>query len=64
MKSRRKQETKFACGSFQANSDEDLRVEVAALDQYMVGSAKKLKGLFPDWVDVVAYSSFMSSYVF
>ncbi|KAI3966619.1 hypothetical protein MKW92_024597 [Papaver armeniacum] len=25
---------------------------------------EKLKGLFPDWVDVVAYSSFMSSYTF
>ncbi|XP_030496880.2 uncharacterized protein LOC115712690 isoform X1 [Cannabis sativa] len=48
----------------EANSGEDLRVEVAVLDQYMVGDAKKLKGLFPDWVDVVAYSSFVSSYVF
>lgn len=48
----------------QASSGEDLRVEVAVLDQHMVDAAKKLKGLFPDWVDVIAYSSFLSSYVF
>ncbi|PON82841.1 hypothetical protein TorRG33x02_214150 [Trema orientale] len=48
----------------EASDGEDLRVEVAVLDQYLVGAAKKLKGLFPDWVDVTAYSSFMSSYVF
>ncbi|XP_031386767.1 endoplasmic reticulum metallopeptidase 1 isoform X2 [Punica granatum] len=48
----------------EASSLEDLRVDVAVLDQYMVGAAKKLKGLFPDWVDVTAYSSFMSSYTF
>ncbi|KAG2706640.1 hypothetical protein I3760_05G113100 [Carya illinoinensis] len=48
----------------EASSSEDLRVEVAVLDQKLVGGAKKLKSLFPDWVDVTAYSSFMSSYVF
>ena len=48
----------------QASTHEGLRVEVAVLDQHVVGTAKKLKGLFPDWVDVVAYSSFMSSYIF
>ncbi|EXC06150.1 Endoplasmic reticulum metallopeptidase 1 [Morus notabilis] len=48
----------------EASSGEDLRVEVAVLDQHMVNAAKKLKGLFPDWVDVVAYSSYLSSYVF
>ncbi|KAK4760488.1 hypothetical protein SAY87_005381 [Trapa incisa] len=48
----------------EASSSEDLRVDVAVLDQYMVDDAKKLKSLFPDWVDVVAYSSFMSSYTF
>lgn len=48
----------------QANSTEPLKVEVAVLDQYMVQEAKELKLRFPDWVDVVAYTSFMSSYSF
>ncbi|KAG6651302.1 hypothetical protein I3843_06G095700 [Carya illinoinensis] len=48
----------------EASSSEDLRVEVAVLDQKLVDAAKKLKSLFPDWVDVTAYSSFMSSYIF
>ncbi|KAI4343381.1 hypothetical protein L6164_010736 [Bauhinia variegata] len=48
----------------EANSTEPLRVELAVLDQKLVGSAKRLKGLFPDWVDVVSYSSFMSTYHF
>uniref|UniRef100_A0A5B6ZB01 Putative endoplasmic reticulum metallopeptidase 1 n=1 Tax=Davidia involucrata TaxID=16924 RepID=A0A5B6ZB01_DAVIN len=48
----------------EASSSEVLRIEVAVIDQYLMESAKKLKGLFPDWVDVIAYSSFMSTYVF
>lgn len=48
----------------EANSSETLTVEVMVLDQYMVESTKKLKGLFPDWVDVTAYSSFISSYTY
>ncbi|GMY26477.1 endoplasmic reticulum metallopeptidase 1 isoform X1 [Fagus crenata] len=48
----------------EASSSEDLTVEVAVLDQNLVGAAKKLKSLFPDWVDVIAYSSFMSTYIF
>ncbi|OIW19126.1 hypothetical protein TanjilG_03616 [Lupinus angustifolius] len=48
----------------EANSSEALRVDLAVLDQKLVGPAKRLKGLFPDWVDVTAYSSFMSSYIF
>ncbi|KAK9934393.1 hypothetical protein M0R45_021539 [Rubus argutus] len=48
----------------EASSSEDLRVEVAVVDQYMVDEANKLRGLFPEWVDVVAYSSFLSSYIF
>ncbi|KAK9277748.1 hypothetical protein L1049_007295 [Liquidambar formosana] len=48
----------------EASSSEALRVEVAVLDQYLVDSARKLKGLFPNWVDVTAYSSFLSSYIF
>lgn len=48
----------------EAGSSESLRVEVAVLDQYLTESATKLKGLFPNWIDVTAFSSFMSSYVF
>lgn len=48
----------------QASSSDELRVEVAVLDQYLVEEAKKLKRLFPDWVDVTAYSSFLSTYTF
>ncbi|KAH9708258.1 peptidase M28 domain-containing protein [Citrus sinensis] len=48
----------------EASSPENLRVEVAVLDQVLVDEAKKLKGLFPDWTDVTAYSSFRSSYTF
>ncbi|KAM2888089.1 hypothetical protein FF1_011872 [Malus domestica] len=48
----------------EASGFEDLRVDVAVIDQYMVDETKKLRGLFPEWVDVVAYSSFLSSYIF
>ncbi|PSS26958.1 Endoplasmic reticulum metallopeptidase [Actinidia chinensis var. chinensis] len=48
----------------EASSSEALRIEVAVLDQYLLESTKNLKGLFPNWVDVTAYSSFMSSYIF
>ncbi|TQE09255.1 hypothetical protein C1H46_005190 [Malus baccata] len=48
----------------EASGSEDLRVDVAVIDQYMVDETKKLRGLFPEWVDVVAYSSFLSSYIF
>ncbi|KAE9603054.1 putative peptidase M28 [Lupinus albus] len=48
----------------EANSSEALRVDLAVLDQKLVGPAKRLKNLFPDWVDVTGYSSFMSSYIF
>ncbi|KAK7319050.1 hypothetical protein RJT34_03760 [Clitoria ternatea] len=47
----------------EANSSEALRVDLSVLDQKLVGPAKRLKSLFPNWVDVVAYSSFMSSYI-
>ncbi|CAJ1935659.1 unnamed protein product [Sphenostylis stenocarpa] len=47
----------------EANSSEALRVDVAVLDQKLVDPVKRLKDLFPDWVDVIAYSSFMSSYI-
>ncbi|XP_022131778.1 endoplasmic reticulum metallopeptidase 1 [Momordica charantia] len=48
----------------EANSPKELRIDVAVLDQQLTNEAKKLKSLFPDWVDVVAYSSFMSTYTF
>ncbi|XP_068664506.1 uncharacterized protein [Aristolochia californica] len=48
----------------EANCSESLRVDVAVLDQYLVDSSRKLKGLFPSWVDVTAYSTFFSSYLF
>lgn len=48
----------------EANNSEALRVDLAILDQKLVDPIKRLKNLFPDWVDVVAYSSFMSSYIF
>ncbi|KAJ4822548.1 hypothetical protein Tsubulata_050090 [Turnera subulata] len=48
----------------EASGSGDLRVEVAVIDQVLVNEAKNLKGLFPDWMDLVSYSSFMSSYVF
>ncbi|KAL5537792.1 hypothetical protein UlMin_042232 [Ulmus minor] len=48
----------------EANRNEDLRVEVAVLDQHLLHSANNLKSLFPEWVDVVAYSSFFSTYLF
>ncbi|XP_012085666.1 endoplasmic reticulum metallopeptidase 1 isoform X2 [Jatropha curcas] len=48
----------------EASNSNDLRVELAVVDQVLFDGAKNLKGLFPDWVDVTAYSSFMSSYTF
>ncbi|KAK8485551.1 hypothetical protein V6N13_090471 [Hibiscus sabdariffa] len=48
----------------EANSSGDLRVEVAVLDQILVDETKKLKRLFPAWADVIAFSSFMSTYIF
>ncbi|KAM7487151.1 hypothetical protein LguiB_024635 [Lonicera macranthoides] len=47
----------------EASSSEDIRVEVGVVDQYLLESAKKLKGLFPNWVDVTAYTSYLSSYI-
>ncbi|KAE8732073.1 NADH-ubiquinone oxidoreductase 11 kDa subunit [Hibiscus syriacus] len=48
----------------EASNTGDLRVDLAVLDQVLVDEAKKLKGLFPPWADVTAFSSFMSTYVF
>ncbi|XP_058103302.1 uncharacterized protein LOC131246870 isoform X1 [Magnolia sinica] len=48
----------------EANSSEAVRVDVAVLDQYLVDDLRKLKGFFPSWVDVTAYSIFLSTYSF
>ncbi|XP_021630979.1 endoplasmic reticulum metallopeptidase 1 isoform X3 [Manihot esculenta] len=48
----------------EASNSSDVRVELAVIDQFLIDGAKNLRGLFPDWVDVTAYASFMSSYVF
>ncbi|KAJ6851924.1 endoplasmic reticulum metallopeptidase 1 isoform X1 [Iris pallida] len=48
----------------EANSSDAMRVELAVLDQYIVDEVKKLKSLFPNWADITAYSSFMSTYHF
>jgi hypothetical protein len=49
---------------FQASSSEALRVDLSVLDQKLVGPAKTLKNAFPNWVDVVGYSNFLSTYTF
>lgn len=48
----------------EAKNSEPLRVDVAVMDQHLTESAMKLKGLFPKWMDVASFSSFMSSHVF
>ncbi|KAA3465821.1 endoplasmic reticulum metallopeptidase 1-like isoform X2 [Gossypium australe] len=37
----------------EASNSEDLRVDVAVLDQILVDETKKLKALFPAWADVI-----------
>ncbi|XP_051144524.1 uncharacterized protein LOC127260697 isoform X2 [Andrographis paniculata] len=46
----------------EANSSKPLRVDVAVVDLHLTELALKLKGLFPSWMDVTAYTSFLSSY--
>lgn len=48
----------------EAKSQEKLSINIAVLDQQLTNEVKRLKSLFPDWVDVIAYSSFMSTYTF
>lgn len=48
----------------EASSSEALRVDLAILDQYLVNDTQKLKDMFPDWIDVTAFSTFFSSYTF
>ncbi|KAJ0256056.1 Zn-dependent exopeptidases superfamily protein [Hirschfeldia incana] len=48
----------------EANSEEELRVDLAVLDQRLDEETRRLKSLFPGWSDVIAYSSFLSTYTF
>ncbi|XP_039132919.1 uncharacterized protein LOC120269985 isoform X3 [Dioscorea cayenensis subsp. rotundata] len=48
----------------EANSSEALRVDLAVVDQYLVDDTKKLKNTFPRWIDVTAFSSFLTTYYF
>lgn len=48
----------------EANGSEPLRVEVGVLDQYMTDDFRRLKSLFPKWIDIVGYSSFLSTYFY
>lgn len=48
----------------EASSEEEVRVDVAVLDQRLDEETIHLKGLFPKWSDVIAYTSFLSTYLF
>ncbi|WZZ68191.1 hypothetical protein YC2023_079561 [Brassica napus] len=48
----------------EANKEEELRVDLAVLDQRVDEETRHLKSLFPGWSDVIAYSSFLSTYSF
>ncbi|KAL8550695.1 hypothetical protein ACS0TY_009194 [Phlomoides rotata] len=47
----------------EASSSEALRVDIAVVDLYLTDSTSKLKSLFPSWMDVTAFTSFLSSYI-
>ncbi|CAM0905642.1 unnamed protein product [Alopecurus aequalis] len=46
----------------EANSSEQLRIDVAVLDQFLVDSTKELKSLFPSWADMTVFTTFFSTY--
>ncbi|KAM0934905.1 putative peptidase M28 [Dioscorea sansibarensis] len=48
----------------EANSSEALRVDLAVVDQHLVDDTEKLKTIFPRWIDVTAFSSFLTTYYF
>ncbi|KFK41146.1 hypothetical protein AALP_AA2G091500 [Arabis alpina] len=48
----------------EASSEEEVRVDVAVFDQRIDEETKHLKGIFPIWADVIAYTSFFSTYFF
>lgn len=47
----------------ETNSPGDIRIEVGVVEQYLMESMKQLKDSFPKWVDVIAFSSFLSTYI-
>ncbi|KAJ0256174.1 Zn-dependent exopeptidases superfamily protein [Hirschfeldia incana] len=48
----------------EANSEAEVRVDLAVLDQSLDEETRHLKSLFPGWSDVIAYTSFLSTYFF
>ncbi|KVI05779.1 Peptidase M28 [Cynara cardunculus var. scolymus] len=48
----------------ETNSPGAIHIEVGVVEQYLMESMKKLKDSVPKWVDVTAYSSFLSTYNF
>ncbi|XP_076916591.1 uncharacterized protein LOC143576376 isoform X1 [Bidens hawaiensis] len=42
----------------------DVRIDVGVVEQYLMDSMKTLRGRFPEWVDIIAFSSFLSTYIF
>ncbi|ESQ28568.1 hypothetical protein EUTSA_v10018109mg [Eutrema salsugineum] len=48
----------------EASSEKEIRVDVAVLDQRLDEETLHLKRLFPGWSDVIAYTSFLSTYFF
>ncbi|KAJ0896006.1 putative peptidase M28 [Helianthus annuus] len=48
----------------ETNSSGDIRIEVGVVEQYLMESMKVLKSRFPEWVDIIALSSFLSTYIF
>ncbi|KAL0700938.1 hypothetical protein Bca4012_057060 [Brassica carinata] len=48
----------------EANSEAEVRVDLAVLDQRLDEETRHLKSLFPAWSDVIAYTSFLSNYFF
>ncbi|XP_057775154.1 uncharacterized protein LOC130994138 [Salvia miltiorrhiza] len=48
----------------EANTSERLRLDVAVVDLHLTEQTTKLKSLFPSWMDVIAFTSFLSSYTF
>ncbi|XP_022887666.1 endoplasmic reticulum metallopeptidase 1 [Olea europaea var. sylvestris] len=48
----------------EAGSSEALRIDVSVMDLYLTESTKRLKGLFPNWMDITTFTSFISTYTF
>ncbi|CAH2065845.1 unnamed protein product [Thlaspi arvense] len=48
----------------EASSEKEIRVDVAVLEQVLDEETRHLKSLFPSWSDVIAYTSFLSTYFF